>query len=111
MIDEKKPLVVSLKDGVSDEDGTNEMCDKIDDILKDVQSVEKKLDDRKTEVDDLVSVAEQFDESVNKLEDWKPKTAVLEEPISMTKEGAVEQLRDLKVSSFSCAFAIGNGDE
>ena len=111
MIEEKKPLVMSLKDGVSGNDGTNEMCQKIDDILKDVESLEKKLDDRKTEVDDLVSVAEQFDESVNKLEDWKPKTAVLEEPISMTKEGAVEQMRDLKVSKFSRAFAIRNVDE
>ena len=111
MIEEKKPLVVSLKDGVSDNDGTNEMCQKIDDILKDVESLEKKLDDRKTEVDDLVSVAEQFDESVNKLEDWKPKTTVLDEPISMTKEGAVEQMRDLKVSKFSRAFAIRNVDE
>ena len=79
------------------------MSEKIDEVLKEIENTEKNLDDFKAEVEDLVSAAEHFDESVSKLEDWKPKQSVLEEPIGVTKEGAVEQMRDLKVSETSFA--------
>ena len=69
--------------------------------MKEIENTEKNLDDFKADIEDLIGAAEQFDESVSKLEDWKPKTSVLEEPISVTKEGAVEQMRDLKVSETS----------
>ena len=63
-----------------------------------MENTEKRLDDRRVELEDLVLAAELFDDSLKTLEDWKPKTAVLEEPISITKEGTVEQVKDLMVS-------------
>ena len=97
LINDKKPVIAKLKEEVPESEGKNEMSEKIDDVIKEVGIAEKKIDDCKAEVEDLINAAELFDESLSNLEKWQPKTTVLEEPIGLTKEAVVEQLDDLKV--------------
>ena len=89
--------MLKLQENIPESSKTNDLKEKTEEILEEIQDVERKIEDRKSETEVYLETAESFNQSLSELESWNAEARDIEEPSALTKDSVKEQLDKLKV--------------
>ena len=99
---QKKKLIEQITDDFPafiDKEGIE---DEIERVMKDFETLEKRLPVYEDDLEKLVDHSKIFGDSLDDLSEWLPevtKSAVLEEPVGRDRATVKEQIEDLRVST------------